>query len=132
MIMGAQWYILFNVIVGASTIPNELKDATKIFRVSGWNWWFKVMLPAITPYFITGAITASGGAWNASIVAEIINFGDQKIAASGIGSYIAEMTIKADFNKIVLGMGVMALFVVLFNRLFWQPLNEYSIKRFQL
>ncbi|WP_342278382.1 ABC transporter permease [Candidatus Tisiphia endosymbiont of Myopa tessellatipennis] len=132
MIMGAQWYILFNVIVGASTIPNDLKDATRIFKVSGWNWWFKVMLPAITPYFITGAITASGGAWNASIVAEIINFGDRKIAASGIGSYIAEMTIKADFNKIVLGMGVMALFVVLFNRLFWQPLNEYSIKRFQL
>ncbi len=132
IIMGAQWYILFNVIVGASSVPNDLKDATLIFRVTGWNWWYKIMLPAITPYFLTGAITASGGAWNASIVAEIINFGDQTIVASGIGSYIAQMTVKADFNKIVLGMGVMALFVVLFNRLFWRPLNDYSIKRFQL
>jgi NitT/TauT family transport system permease protein len=132
MIMGAQWYILFNVIVGAASLSNDLKDATKIFRVSGWNWWYKVMLPAITPYFLTGAITASGGAWNASIVAEIINFGNQKLVAVGIGSYIAEMTVKADFDKIVLGMGVMAIFVVLFNRLFWRPLNDYATRRFQL
>lgn len=132
MIMGTQWYILFNVIVGASSIPSELRDATIILKVKGFNWWRKVMLPAITPYFITGAITACGGAWNASIVAEIINFGDQTIVAKGLGSYIAEMTVQADFNKIVLGIGMMALFVVLFNRFFWQPLQEYSNKKFQL
>lgn len=131
MIMGAQWYILFNVIVGAASIPNDLKDATKIFNVHGWSWWYKIMLPAITPYFITGAITASGGAWNASIVAEIINFGDKTIEAVGLGSYIATMTVKADFNHIVLGMGVMSLFVVLLNRFFWRPLNEYSVNKFR-
>ena len=89
------------------------------------------MLPAIAPYFITGAITASGGAWNASIVAEVINFGDKKIVAVGLGSYIAEMTAKADFNNIVLGMGMMSLLVILLNRLFWQPLNEYSVNKFR-
>lgn len=132
MIMGTQWYILFNVIVGASSIPSELRDATTILKVKGWNWWRKVMLPAITPYFITGAITACGGAWNASIVAEIINFGDQTMVAKGLGSYIAEMTVQANFSKIVLGIGMMALFVVLFNRFFWQPVQEYSNKKFQL
>ena len=131
MIMGAQWYILFNVIVGASALPNDLKDAVKILKVKGWSWWYKVMLPAIAPYFITGAITASGGAWNASIVAEVINFGDKKIVAVGLGSYIAEMTAKADFNNIVLGMGMMSLLVILLNRLFWQPLNEYSVNKFR-
>ncbi len=132
MIMGTQWYILFNVIVGVSSLPSELKDATKILNVKGLEWWKEVMLPAITPYFIVGSITACGGAWNASIVAEVINFGDQKIVAKGLGSYIAEMTVAADFNKIILGVGMMSLFVVLINRLFWQPINEYSNKRFQL
>lgn len=132
MIVGTQWYILFNVIAGASSVPNELKDVTKILRVKGWSWWYKVMLPAIIPYFIIGAITASGGAWNTSIVAEIITFGDQTMIADGIGSYIAQMTIKADFNKIVLGMGVMALLVVFFNRLVWRPLQEYCINRFKI
>jgi NitT/TauT family transport system permease protein len=132
MIMGTQWYILFNVIVGASSIPNDLKDATKILKVSGWLWWHKVMIPAITPNFIVGAIAASGGAWNASIVAEIINFGGKTIVAKGIGSYITECTINSEFNKIALGIGMMALFVVCSNRLFWRPLYQYCIKRFQI
>ena len=132
MIMGTQWYILFNVIAGAASISNDLRDATKILKIRGWRWWYKIMLPGITPNFIVGAIAASGGAWNASIVAEVINFGDQTIMANGIGSYIASMTVKADFNKIILGMGVMATFVVLLNRLFWRPLNEYVTKKFQI
>lgn len=132
MIIGTQWYILFNVILGAASIPSDLKDVTKIFSVKGLHWWRKVILPAITPYFITGAIAASGGAWNTSIVAEIITFGDQTMVASGIGSYIAQMTVKADFNKIVLGMGVMALLVVIFNCLVWQPLHEYCIRHFKI
>ncbi|MFY9589711.1 ABC transporter permease [Rickettsia endosymbiont of Halotydeus destructor] len=132
MIVGTQWYILFNVIVGVSALPSDLKDVAKILNVKGLEWWKKVILPAIAPYFIVGAITACGGAWNASIVAEVINFGNQKIVAKGLGSYIAEMTVAADFNKIILGIGVMSLFVVLINRLFWQPINEYSNKRFQL
>lgn len=132
MIVGTQWYILFNVIIGASSIPNELKDATIILRVKGWSWWYKVMLPAILPYFIVGAITASGGAWNTSIVAEIITFGGQTMTAYGLGSYITQMTITADFNKIVLGMGVMALLVIFFNRLVWRPLHEYCLNRFKI
>ncbi len=132
MIIGTQWYILFNVIIGASSIPADLKDVTKIFRIKGWHWWRKVILPAITPYLIVGAIAASGGAWNTSIVAEIITFGDQTMVACGLGSYIAEMTLKADFNKIVLGNGIMALLVVLFNRLVWRPLHEYSIRHFKI
>lgn len=132
MIMGTQWYILFNVIAGASSIPIDIKDATRILKVKGWNWWYKVMLPAVVPYFMVGVSTASGGAWNASIVAEVINFGDQTIIATGLGSYIAEMTKKADFNRTFLGMGVMALFVIIINRMFWQPLHFYCIKRFQL
>jgi NitT/TauT family transport system permease protein len=132
IIMGTQWYILFNVISGAASIPNDLLDVAKILKIKGWRWWSKVMLPAITPHFITGAIAASGGAWNASIVAEVVNFGGKTITAKGIGSYIAEMTVKADFCRITLAIGVMAMFVLLLNRLFWLPLNEYAVKRFKL
>jgi NitT/TauT family transport system permease protein len=132
MIMGAQWYILFNVIAGAASMPNELKETAKIFKIDGLLWWRKVMIPTIIPYFLTGAITASGGAWNASIVAEIVSYGDKTIVAAGLGSYIAEMTTKADFQKIVLGIGMMCMFVVVINKFVWQPLHDYSSKKFQL
>ena len=132
MIMGTQWYILFNVIAGSASFPNDLKEVIANFNIKGWLWWRKIMLPAVIPYFITGAITASGGAWNASIVAEVITYGDKKIIATGLGSYIAEMTVKADFHRIILGIIMMSLFVVLLNRFFWQPLYDYSNKKFQL
>ena len=112
MILGTQWYILFNVIAGASAIPNELRDAAPISSVRGWLWWRQVALPAVFPYYVTGAITASGGSWNASIVAEVVSWGDTKLEAHGLGAYIAEATAAGDFPRIVLGIAVMSLFVV--------------------
>ena len=131
MIIGAQWYILFNVITGSSSFPNELREASKNFNIKGFLWWRKVMLPGIAPYFITGAITASGGAWNASIVAEVVSWGDKKIVLKGIGSYISQMTVEADFHRIVLGIGVMSICIALINHFFWQPLYNYSAKKYK-
>jgi len=132
ILFGAQWYILFNVIAGASAFPNDLKEAAHNFQIKGWAWWQKVMLPGIFPYFLTGAITASGGAWNASIVAELVSWGDTKLEAFGIGSYIAEMTEKGDFHRIILGIIIMSLFVVCLNRLVWNRLYENAAKKFRL
>jgi len=89
MILGTQWYILFNVIAGASAFPNDLREAAASFRIRGWRWWRQVMLPGIFPYYVTGAITASGGAWNASIVSEAVSWGPTKLNGSGLGAYIA-------------------------------------------
>ncbi|HUN49571.1 MAG TPA: ABC transporter permease subunit [Candidatus Sulfotelmatobacter sp.] len=132
MLLGAQWYIVFNVIAGGTAFPTDFIEASKNFRIRGWLWWRKVMLPGIFPYFITGAITASGGAWNASIVTEVVNWGDQKLAAHGLGAYIAQMTDAGDYPRIVLGIVVMSAFVTLFNRLLWRPLYEFSARRMRL
>ena len=109
IILGTQWYILFNVIAGTMAYPNDFREAAANFRMRGWQWWRQVMLPGIFPYFVTGAITAAGGAWNASIVAEAVSWGDTKITAQGLGAYIAENTAAGDFPKIVLGIAVMSL-----------------------
>lgn len=132
MVMGTQWYILFNVIAGASSMPNEFKETAQVFGIKGWLWWRKIMIPSIIPYFLTGVITASGGAWNASIVAEVVSFGETTLIANGLGSYIAEMTTKADFQRIMLGISMMCLFVVVINKVFWQSLHDYTSKKFQL
>ena len=132
MILGTQWYILFNVIAGASTIPAEMRYAAANFRVSGWLWWRKFALPAVLPFYVTGAITASGGSWNAAIVAELASWGDTQVRARGLGSYIAEATIAGDFHRIVLGIGTMSLFVVIINRLFWRPLYYYAERKYRL
>ncbi len=131
MIIGAQWYILFNVITGAASFPTELKEASKNFNIKGLLWWRKVMLPGVIPYFVTGAITASGGAWNASIVSEVVTWGDKKIILRGIGSYISQMTVEADFHRIILGIGVMSLCVALVNHFFWQPIYNFSAKKYK-
>jgi NitT/TauT family transport system permease protein len=132
MILGTQWYILFNVIAGASTIPGELRYAAQNFQVGGWLWWRTVALPAVFPYYVTGAITASGGSWNASIVAELASWGHTQLKAHGLGSYIAEATAAGDFHRIVLGIATMSLFVVAINRFFWRPLYYYAERRFRL
>jgi len=126
MILGTQWYILFNVIAGTMAYPNDFREAATNFRMRGWQWWRQVMLPGIFPYFVTGAITAAGGAWNASIVAEAVSWGDTKITANGLGAYIAENTAGGDYPKIVLGIAIMSLLVTLFNRLLWRPLYAYA------
>ena len=129
MILGTQWYILFNVIAGASAFPNDLREVSRNFHVRGWLWWRKVILPGIFPYFLTGAITASGGAWNASIVSEIVNWGDQSYEAVGLGAYIAKETIAGDFTHIALGVGMMSLMVVIFNKCFWRPLYNLAARK---
>jgi NitT/TauT family transport system permease protein len=132
MILGTQWYILFNVIAGASQIPAEMRYVAANFGVTGWLWWRKVALPAILPFYVTGAITASGGSWNAAIVAELATWGDTQVQARGLGSYIAEATTAGDFHRIVLGIGTMSLFVVVINRLFWRPLYYYAERKYRL
>ncbi|MBL3284252.1 ABC transporter permease [Rickettsiales endosymbiont of Paramecium tredecaurelia] len=122
MIMGAQWYILFNVIAGIKALPKELKEASDIFKIRGLLWWRKVALPQVMPQFIVGLIAAAGGAWNASIVAEYVNFKDQIVEATGIGAYITHMTIDGDFERLALGIAFMSLFVVTINRCVWKPL----------
>ncbi len=132
IVFGTQWYIVFNTIGGAAAFPNDLREAATNFRVHGWDWWRQVILPGIAPYYLTGAITASGGSWNASIVAELVKWKDQTVTAHGIGAYIAEATDKGDFPKIVLGVAIMSIFVTLFNRLFWRRLYAHAERRLRL
>jgi NitT/TauT family transport system permease protein len=132
MILGTQWYILFNVIAGTSTFPNDLQEAAQNLHIGGLLWWRRVILPGIFPYYVTGAITASGGAWNASIVAESVSWGDTHLTAHGLGAYIAEATARADYPRIVLGIVAMSLFVILFNRLLWRPLYGFAERRLRL
>jgi NitT/TauT family transport system permease protein len=132
MVLGTQWYILFNVIAGASVLPHELRDASTNLQVKGWLWWRKVALPGVFPFYVTGAITASGGSWNAAIVAEVASWGPHTLRAHGLGAYIADATTAGDFHRIVLGIAVMSLLVTLVNRLFWRPLYFYAERKFRL
>jgi NitT/TauT family transport system permease protein len=129
MILGTQWYLLFNVIAGASTIPTELRHAAQNFGLSGWLKWRRYYLPAIFPSFVTGAITATGGSWNASIVAEYVSWGDTTVEAHGLGSYIQEMTTAGDFPRIALGIGIMCIFVMGFNHFVWRRLYRMAESR---
>ena len=130
MILGTQWYILFNVIAGASMIPRDLYLVADNFGVKGWQWWRRLALPGIFPYYITGAITAAGGAWNASIVAEWVSWGDTTLKATGLGEYIQASTIAGAFPKIALGTAVMCIYVLIFNHLIWRPLYRLAEERF--
>ena len=132
IIVGAQWYILYNVISGAQTIPTELLEASVIFKLKWWNRVFKIIFPAILPYYITGLMTAAGGAWNASIVAEVITWGDTTLVAKGIGSYITMNTIAGDLPHVALGVIVLVIFVVVIDRVIWSPLYRFVSSRFHL
>jgi NitT/TauT family transport system permease protein len=132
MILGTQWYILFNVIVGASAIPAEMRYVGQNFRVRGWLWWKRIALPAVFPFYVTGAITASGGSWNASVVSEVAEWGKEHLRAAGLGSYISQATVAGDFRRTVVGVVVMALFVVVLNRVFWKPLFARAERKFRL
>ncbi|MES2216867.1 MAG: ABC transporter permease subunit [Pseudomonadota bacterium] len=131
MVLGAQWYVLFNVIAGASVIPKDLLQAADNFGVSHWLRWRRILLPGIFPYYITGAITAVGGAWNASIVAEVVTWGDKTLVATGLGAYISQHTTGGNFLNIALGIGMMCILVLTFNRLVWRPLYILA-ERYQL
>jgi NitT/TauT family transport system permease protein len=132
MVLGTQWYILFNVIAGASAIPNDLREAAGMFGVGRWQWWRTLIIPGIFPYYVTGALTASGGSWNASIVAEAVSWGSEHLEAHGLGTYIAKATAAGDFPRVTLGIAVMSIFVIGFNRLLWRPLYAYADRRLRL
>jgi NitT/TauT family transport system permease protein len=132
MVLGTQWYILFNVIAGTIGIPNDLKEAARVMGLRGWAWWRTLILPAIFPAFVTGGITASGGSWNASIVAELASWGTTTLVAVGLGSYIARWST-GEFNPhVALGMLMMGLFVLAFNRLLWRRLYRLAEERYRL
>jgi NitT/TauT family transport system permease protein len=132
MVLGTQWYILFNVVAGASAFPSDLRYAAANLGVRGWQWWRRVILPGVFPYYLTGAITASGGSWNASVVAEYVSWGDTRLTAYGVGAYVAKATDAGDYHRIVLGIAVMSIFVILCNRLLWRPLYLFAERRLTL
>ena len=130
--MGTQWYILFNVIAGAMAIPNEMKEVASIYGLRKWKLWRTLILPAIFPFWVTGACTAAGGAWNASIVAEFATWGNTTLKADGLGAFIAEVTKSGDTPLIMVSVGVMSLFVIVMNKLVWRRLYGYAERRFRL
>jgi NitT/TauT family transport system permease protein len=132
MILGTQWYILFNVIVGTTALPQELQRAAQNLGVRRSLWWRRVILPAIFPAYVTGAVTAAGGSWNASIVSEVVQWGDTTLTATGIGAYIARTTADGDSARIALGIGVLCLYVLAFNRLLWRRLYDLAAERLRL
>src|SRR5207237_8129613 len=117
MILGTQWYSLFNFIAGTTSLSVELRLAAQNFAVRRLLWWRRVILPAIFPAYVTGAVTAAGGSWNASIVAEVVQWGDTTLRATGIGAYITQYTAAGDAARVALGIGVLCLYVLAFNRL---------------
>lgn len=132
MALGSQWYILFNVIAGASAIPNDLREAAANMRLPRMLQWRKLILPAIFPSYVTGGITAAGGAWNASIVAEVVSYHGTTLTATGLGAYIRDATVNGDSGRILVGVVVMSCYVVAMNRFFWRRLYALSERRFSL
>ncbi len=132
MLLGTQWYILFNVIAGAMAIPSEFREVSEIFRFSRLDRWRTVILPGIFPYLLTGLVTASGGAWNASIVAEYFHFKGKVLSTFGLGSLISSATDAGNFSLLLLSTVVMATLVVSVNRMLWRPLYRVAEKRYRL
>lgn len=132
MALGAQWYILFNTIAGAMSIPSDLREAMDNFGVRGWQRWRRLIIPGIFPAYVTGGITAAGGAWNASIVAELVTYGHHALIATGLGSYIALSTADGQFAKTLTGIVVMSIYVVGLNRLVWRRLYRLAETRYSL
>jgi NitT/TauT family transport system permease protein len=130
--LGAQWYILFNTIAGAMAIPNDLREMTRDLGIRGPALWRALILPGIFPAWVTGALTAAGGAWNASIVAEVVTWGETTLEATGLGAYITRATAAGDWPRIVLGVGVMSAYVVTLNRFVWRRLGQLAAARYSL
>ncbi len=132
MMLGTMWYLLFNVIAGAQSIPSDLFEVAKVYKLSYWQRWRTVILPGIFPYLVTGIITAVGGAWNASIVSEYIEFQGKTVSTAGLGSTISEATATGNFPLLLAATAVMSLLVVMTNRLVWRPLYRIAHEKYQL
>jgi NitT/TauT family transport system permease protein len=132
MLLGTQWYLLFNIIAGASAIPQDLKYTAAVLGLSRWQTWRTLILPALFPFLVTGAIAASGGAWNASVVAEYAQFGGRTFQTHGIGATLASATAASDYPLLYAATLSMILAVVLINRLVWRRLYRVAERRFRL
>jgi NitT/TauT family transport system permease protein len=132
MLMGTQWYLLFNIIAGASAIPQDLKYTARLIHLNGWQRWRTLTLPALFPYLVTGMITASGGAWNASIVSEYVTFGGTTLRTTGIGSLIAQATAEGNYPLLLAATLSMIAVVILINRLFWRRLYQLAEERYRM
>ncbi|GLV53631.1 ABC transporter permease [Dictyobacter sp. S3.2.2.5] len=132
MLLGTQWYMLFNIIAGAMSIPSDLKEATTIYHVTRWRRWRTLILPAIFPYLVTGMLTASGGAWNASVVSEYVTFNGKTVSTFGLGSVIAASGADGNFSLLLAGTLLMAVVVILINRLLWKRLYGLAERRYTL
>ncbi len=132
MLLGTQWYILFNVIAGATAIPADLKEAARSYRLSGWHRFRTLYFPGVFPYLVTGWVTAAGGAWNASIVAEFVTFKGQTLRAPGLGAEISGAAASADFPHLAAAILVMSVLVVAFNRTVWRWCYRLAEERFSL
>jgi NitT/TauT family transport system permease protein len=130
MLLGTQWYILFNVMAGAMAMPADLREAAASYRIGGWQRFRTLLLPAVFPYLVTGWVTAAGGAWNASIVSEYVAFRGQTQATFGLGARISAAAEAADFPLLAASVVVMSAAVVLFNRLVWRQLNDLAERRY--
>lgn len=132
MALGAQWYVLFNTVAGAMAIPSDLREAMDDLGVRGWQRWRRLILPGIFPAYVTGGVTASGGAWNASIVSEVVTFGGTTLTATGLGAYVFHATETGDHPRLIAGVAVMSLYVVVLNRLVWRRLHGVAQRRYTL
>jgi len=132
MLLGAQWYILFNVLAGASALPQDLREAADNYGLGGWTRWRTLYLPAVFPHLVTGLITAAGGAWNASIVAEYVRYGGQTLVAPGLGSLITQASAAANFALLAAGVLTMSFALVVLNRTVWRRLYRVADERFSL
>ena len=132
MLLGAQWYILFNVLAGASAMPQDLREAADTYGLGGWSRWRTLYLPAIFPHLVTGLITAAGGAWNASIVAEYVHFGGRTLVAPGLGSLITQASESANFALLAAGVLTMSFALIVINRNVWRRLYRLADERFSL
>jgi NitT/TauT family transport system permease protein len=132
MLMGTQWYLLFNAIAGAAAIPQDLRDTTALLGLSTRDRWRNLILPSLFPYLVTGSITACGGAWNASIVAEHAQFGGRTFATIGIGSLIATATGSGNYPLLLASTLALIVTVVLINRLFWRHLYRVAEERYRM
>lgn len=132
MLLGTQWYILFNVIAGASAIPSDLIEAANVYGIRGLRKWKVLIIPGIFPYLVTGLITATGGAWNATIVAEHVTFGGKTLTTVGLGSLISEATVEGNYRLLLASTVAMAIIVVSINRLLWKRMFQLAKERYRL